>query len=83
MNTIQNQLLQTELARFKTNHILHLLLSCLTLGIWMFFWMIVASNNITNRNKFREQLGLEKEPNTPAALFFLFVLLPILYGLFQ
>lgn len=46
--------------RKKTSHILHLLLSILTGGLWIFIWIICAlSNSIENRKIDRaiEKLG--------------------------
>ncbi len=31
----------------STSHLLHLILSLITLGLWIFIWILVALNNIT------------------------------------
>ena len=40
---------QAELSEYKTNHILHLILTILTAGLWLIVWVIVASSNSTKR----------------------------------
>ena len=37
--------------RAKTNHILHLLLSLITMGFWMIIWLFIANSNIRRRAK--------------------------------
>lgn len=37
--------LQLEKMDCKTNHVLHLILSLLTGGLWIIIWIIVSSNN--------------------------------------
>ncbi|MCF8721233.1 hypothetical protein J2S31_002131 [Nitrospina gracilis Nb-211] len=31
----------------STSHVLHLLLTLLTMGVWVFMWILVAANNTT------------------------------------
>ncbi|HIF60276.1 MAG TPA: hypothetical protein EYQ26_12435, partial [Rhodospirillales bacterium] len=52
-----------RLEQHKTNHILHLLLSFFTIGIWIIFWMMIASSNTTNRNVINRKYGLPEESN--------------------
>lgn len=40
---------QNNLNRTKTNHILHLILSIITVGIWIPIWIIVSINNGTKK----------------------------------
>lgn len=37
-------------SQYKTNHVLHLLLSLLTGGLWIFVWIVVANQNGSKRN---------------------------------
>jgi len=47
--------------RYKTNHILHLLLSLITVGLWVPVWVLVAVSNWNERVKVDKKL---KEINT-------------------
>jgi uncharacterized membrane protein YvbJ len=40
----------------KTSHILHLLLSIITAGIWIIIWIIVAISNSTENAKIDSQI---------------------------
>ena len=42
---------------YKTSHVLHLLLSVFTLGIWVPVWIIVALSNAIERGKIDRELG--------------------------
>ena len=42
---------------YKTSHVLHLLLSVFTLGIWVPVWIIVALSNAIERKKIDRALG--------------------------
>ena len=42
---------------YKTSHVLHLLLSVFTLGIWVPVWIIVALSNAIERGKIDGELG--------------------------
>jgi len=44
MNT-EILLLTQKLAKYRTNHVLHLILSVVTLGIWLPLWLIVGISN--------------------------------------
>jgi hypothetical protein len=46
-------LIEMQKAKFKTNHILHLLLTLVTCGLWGIVWMIVAASNATERSKLK------------------------------
>jgi len=37
--------------KHRTNHILHLILTICTVGIWLPFWFIVAMSNLIERRK--------------------------------
>lgn len=45
--------------RYKTNHILHLLLSVLSAGLWVPLWILVALNNGIERQKVDRRLGVK------------------------
>ena len=38
----------------RTNHVLHLLLTLITFGLWAFAWIVVAYTNNTKRTKLKE-----------------------------
>ena len=50
--------MQAKLATLKTNHILHLILSIITAGLWLVVWLLVSHFNtrgrITLEKKIRE-----------------------------
>lgn len=43
--------LQNEKDKFKTNHILHLLLSIFTVSLWIIPWFFIAQSNGKKREK--------------------------------
>lgn len=45
-----------RMEKYKTNHILHLLLSVLTAGFWIPVWVIVAISNANERAKVNKKL---------------------------
>ena len=44
-------LLLAKRQSYNTNHILHLLLSIITVGCWIPIWVLVAISNALERNK--------------------------------
>ena len=73
-----------DMKRYKTNHILHLLLSVVTLGIWVIVWLFITSDNTTRRNIIRKEHNLEQESNAARvfALIFLSFSIYVLYEQF-
>jgi len=62
--TVEQQILvNMELDKFKTNHILHLLLSIFTLSVWVIIWLLCAASNVSQRNLIRKKYGMKKESN--------------------
>lgn len=64
MNTLDRKIKQQELiiADNKTNHILHLILSILTGGIWLVVWLIIGLGNSDKRIRANEVIdGLLRE----------------------
>jgi preprotein translocase subunit YajC len=43
--------LQSNRDKYKTNHVLHLLLSLFTLSIWVIPWFLIARSNANKRDK--------------------------------
>lgn len=41
----------------STNHILHLILTLLTFGVWVIVWLIVASNNSSYNSRLDAEMG--------------------------
>ena len=72
----------TECNQHKTNHILHLLLSILTAGVWLIVWFIITANNTSKRNVIKKRHGLEKESNAPAVNI-LTILALVIFVLFK
>jgi hypothetical protein len=46
--------------RKQTNHILHLLLSIVTGGLWLIVWLLVASSNSSHNRQIESQLHVGK-----------------------
>ena len=46
----------------KTNHVLHLLLSLITFGIWILIWLIVAASNGSENSKIDKMIAKGKKP---------------------
>lgn len=46
-----------KLARLRTSHVLHLLLSVITVGFWIPVWVIVAMSNAIERSKIERKLN--------------------------
>lgn len=46
----------SKLEKYKTNHILHLLLSLITAGFWIPVWFLVALSNANERMKARGRI---------------------------
>jgi hypothetical protein len=60
MNTqAQNDqiLAQIAIANYKTNHILHLLLTLLSGGLWGLVWVLKAASNAGQRGKISRKLA--------------------------
>lgn len=55
----ESQLLAKR-ADHKTSHILHVILSVITGGLWIPVWLIVAISNASQRAAIDRQLGGEK-----------------------
>lgn len=43
--------------KYKTNHILHLLLALITMGFWIPVWVLVAVSNWNERTKVERKLS--------------------------
>jgi len=57
MNTEQ-QLLFAKLNSYNTNHILHLILTLFTLGLWTPVWILCALSNAGERAKIERQIRM-------------------------
>lgn len=42
---------------YRTNHVLHLLISIISVGIWVLPWLIVSQVNAVQRAKFDSQIA--------------------------
>jgi CDP-diglyceride synthetase len=61
----------TAASEHRTNHVLHLILTLVTAGVWSWVWLIVASSNISKRNKIKKKFGLPTESNIPKVLLWI------------
>lgn len=61
MNTLQENILirrlEYNIHEQKTNHILHLLLSLITAGIWLPIWLLVAFNTQSKKATLERKLN--------------------------
>ena len=57
MNHHQAQILLAERQRHETSHVLHLLLSVVTVGIWIPVWVLVAVSNTIERGKINRKIA--------------------------
>lgn len=76
-----NQEMYYRIDRHKTNHILHVILSVVTLGFWIWGWCIAASGNCDKRNEILKEYGKPLESNT-GKKFFLFFIACSLFSIF-
>lgn len=64
LNKMQEQILiNSELAEYKTNHILHLILTIITAGIWSIIWLLSAASGMTEQNKIRRKHNAKTKIN--------------------
>ena len=49
--------LQDRLARYRTNHLLHLILSIFTAGMWVPMWLLVTLSNAIERYRIIRKLN--------------------------
>lgn len=59
---------KTECERHKTNHILHFLISVISIGAWLIVWLFISSSDTSARNDIHKKYGITQEPNN-AGLF--------------
>jgi len=66
MQNTDRRIKQQEIiiAENKTNHILHLLLSIFTGGLWLIVWLFVGMNNAQRRDEAQQEISslLEQVP---------------------
>lgn len=63
-----------EMEKHRTNHILHLLLSFITLGLWLIPWLAVSIRNTQQRNRIARDYGLPGEINIGYIIIFFLLL---------
>jgi len=49
--------LMAKRSEYRTNHILHLLLSVLSVGLWTPIWLLVTVSNANERSKIDKKLS--------------------------
>ena len=54
---MNNTAMLLEMRKNKTSHILHLLLTILTAGLWVFVWLICAILNTMQNNRIDDQIN--------------------------
>ena len=54
---MRNDILAIELANTKTNHILHLLLSIVTMGFWVIIWILATIDTGMKRSSLIRQMN--------------------------
>lgn len=66
------------LAHNKTNHILHVILSVVTLGFWLWGWCAVSADNCIKRNRILKEHKKPLETNTGLVLFVIFLVINVI-----
>lgn len=56
-NTLAILEAQERLSRYRTSHILHLILTLITLGIWIPIWVLTDISNSIERTKAMRRLA--------------------------
>ena len=57
-NDLQTEALISQAqSKYNTNHILHLILSVITVGFWMPVWVLVTISNAIERGKIRRKFS--------------------------
>jgi hypothetical protein len=54
--TIEAQRLLNRIDKYRTRHLLHVILSLLSGGIWIPFWVLVTISNANERQKCEHKL---------------------------
>jgi len=54
--TVEIVLLKDQLEKYRTNHILHIILSVLTGGLWIGMWLFLTFHNSTMRDDVRRRI---------------------------
>ncbi len=67
-----------KISDHKTNHTLHLLLSIVTAGFWIWAWCAVAGTNCNKRNKILAEYGQESESNIGSFLFWVIFIINVI-----
>lgn len=52
--------MELQYAKTNTNHILHLLLSMITVGFWLIVWFVIANSNARRRVKLEKLISESK-----------------------
>lgn len=68
---------QSALTQHKTNHVLHLLLSILMIGLWVIPWVITSASNCDERNAIHKKYNKPTETNYGSTLIILFIVLVV------
>jgi len=71
----------SELDKYRTNHLLHLMLSVLTASIWGIVWIAISAGNVLERNKIRTKNKMALEGN-PALYLLMIAFSMILFAVF-
>ena len=75
-------LYSSALDRYKTSHVLHLILSIITGGGWLIVWALVAVSNSDARTKIQKALQdgkPYKDPSISGVVVFLVLLLVFIF----
>jgi hypothetical protein len=68
-----NELLLLEMRKKKTNHVLHLLLTLITMGLWVLVWIIMSHSN----SRYNKKLGEPEEKTSIVTLLVLALIVGI------
>jgi len=73
MNTLEQRsqqmiLINSELAQHKTNHVLHLIITILSVGLWSFIWIVASASTAEEQNKIRRKYEIKEKFNLAGAI---------------
>ena len=77
-NMFKQTNMYAEIDRNKTNHILHVIISVVTLGFWLWVWCAVAADNCIKRNRILKEHKKPLETNIGLILFVVFLVINVI-----
>lgn len=73
---------QEKLQGSKTNHVLHLIISLFTAGLWIPVWILAAMSNSHNREYYKKEVLTGKSTFWERNYFFIVLAVIVIVGIF-